>query len=195
MCNPNPCGANADCSGGQCTCIPEYQGDPYQGCRPECLNNADCNRDKACIRYKCVDPCINTCAQNAKCDVVNHIPVCFCSEGFTGDPFTNCKPFIYEDVTQRPEPCGPPSPCGPNSACRNINDHAVCSCLTGYIGAPPQCRPECVIQSECQPNQACVNKKCIDPCIGKSLFSNTFQILISRNLKKSVLNIKQRTFC
>lgn len=60
----------------------------------------------------------------------------------------------------------PVSPCGPNSQCRNIEDHAVCSCLQGYLGSPPSCRPECVVSSECPPTRACVNKKCTDPCLG-----------------------------
>lgn len=65
----------------------------------------------------------------------------------------------------RKDPCTP-SPCGPNSQCRNIEDHAVCSCLQGYLGSPPSCRPECLVSSECPPTRACVNKKCTDPCLG-----------------------------
>ena len=53
-CNPNPCGANADAvvrqTSCQCTCRPEYFGDPYAGCRPECVINQDCSKDKACSR-------------------------------------------------------------------------------------------------------------------------------------------------
>lgn len=66
-------------------------------------------------------------------------------------------------VVQRP--CHP-SPCGQNSQCREINGQAVCSCIQGYIGSPPSCRPECVINSECPLNEACINQKCIDPCPG-----------------------------
>jgi hypothetical protein len=62
-------------------------------------------------------------------------------------------------------PCAP-SPCGPNSQCRAINNQAVCSCVPGYIGSPPTCRPECVTSPECALNKACVNQKCIDPCPG-----------------------------
>lgn len=62
-------------------------------------------------------------------------------------------------------PCSP-SPCGPNSQCREINLNAVCSCVSGFIGSPPSCRPECIINSECPQNQACQNQKCIDPCVG-----------------------------
>jgi hypothetical protein len=162
-CNPSPCGSNAQCDNGECRCISEYTGNPYEGCRPECVIGSDCSRDRACIRNKCVDPCPGTCGNGAKCEVVNHIPICSCPEGYTGDPFSNCR--IMDAPPAKTNPCSP-SPCGPNSQCKTVQDNAVCSCLQGYIGAPPQCRPECVVSSECSPVQACVNQKCVDPCRG-----------------------------
>lgn len=62
-------------------------------------------------------------------------------------------------------PCNP-SPCGPNSQCREVNDHAVCSCVPNFIGSPPLCRPECTTNSDCNQNEACSNQKCKDPCPG-----------------------------
>ena len=47
-----------------------------------------------------------------------------------------------------------------------MNGHEACSCVPGYIGPPPNCRPECVINSECPPNKACIQQKCGDPCVG-----------------------------
>lgn len=75
--------------------------------------------------------------------------------------------LLYEEATPQPiqNPCRP-SPCGPNSQCREINNYAVCSCVAGYIGIPPMCRPECVVSSECSLNKACINEKCADPCPG-----------------------------
>lgn len=90
-CNPSPCGPNAQCNNGICTCLPEHQGDPYRGCRPECLVSSDCPKDKACIRSKCQDPCPGTCGQNADCQVVNHIPMCSCPAGYTGNAFVACN--------------------------------------------------------------------------------------------------------
>ncbi|KAG8227100.1 hypothetical protein J437_LFUL007437 [Ladona fulva] len=161
-CNPSPCGPNAECRDGTCTCIPEYSGDPYIGCRPECILNSECPRNRACLRQKCVDPCIGTCGQGAECAVVNHVPICSCPTGTSGDPFILCRPF-EEPVSL--QPCNP-SPCGPNSQCRVVNNVAVCSCLPEYIGSPPSCRPECVVNSECSLNEACSNRKCRDPCPG-----------------------------
>lgn len=90
-CNPSPCGPNAQCNNGVCTCLPEYQGDPYAGCRPECVLNTDCPKTRACVRNKCVDPCPGTCGQNAECSVINHIPNCVCVQGFEGNAFVVCS--------------------------------------------------------------------------------------------------------
>lgn len=90
-CSPSPCGPNAQCENGICTCSPEYQGDPYRGCRPECVLNTDCSKDKACLKSKCVDPCPGTCGQNAECTVINHIPTCTCRQGFAGNAFVLCS--------------------------------------------------------------------------------------------------------
>lgn len=93
LCNPSPCGPNTDCNEGKCTCLLEYKGDPYEGCRPECVLNTDCPLDKACLRNKCVDPCVGTCGQNALCNIYNHIPMCTCPIGMTGNAFLSCLPF------------------------------------------------------------------------------------------------------
>lgn len=183
-CNPSPCGPNALCIDGSCSCLSDYQGDPYIGCRPECVLNNDCSLSRACIRNKCVDPCPGTCGENAQCNVYNHIPMCSCLPGMTGNAFLSCRPsrgmsirwlyYIYVEFKDffsissilGPEnPCNP-SPCGSNSICRVINEQAVCSCVPSFIGTPPSCRPECTVSSDCPKNQACSNQRCINPCAG-----------------------------
>lgn len=59
-----------------------------------------------------------------------------------------------------------PTPCGPNSDCQERGDTFACSCLQGYIGVPPSCRPECTINPECPPHLACMQQKCRNPCNG-----------------------------
>lgn len=54
--------------------------------------SADCPQDKSCINNKCKDPCPGTCGINARCNIVNHNPICSCASGFTGDPFVRCTP-------------------------------------------------------------------------------------------------------
>ena len=95
-CLPSPCGPNAVCreqnGAGACTCLQDYIGNPYEGCRPECVINSDCASDKACLRSKCQNPCLGTCGLNAVCHVVNHLPMCTCQTSYTGDPFRYCAP-------------------------------------------------------------------------------------------------------
>lgn len=67
--------------------------------------------------------------------------------------------------TDDANPCEP-SPCGLYSSCRVQNKHAVCACLPNYIGASPNCRPECISNSHCAQNMACINERCKDPCPG-----------------------------
>lgn len=99
-CDPSPCGNNAICkeknNAGSCSCIANYIGNPYEGCRPECILNSDCSPNKACIRNTCADPCPGTCGQNSECHVINHLPVCNCIAGFTGNPFVFCNVILQK---------------------------------------------------------------------------------------------------
>lgn len=94
-CSPSPCGINAYCrerfNTAVCECIPNYRGNPYQGCQPECLVNTDCPQSQACIRTKCQDPCPGTCGVGAICTVSNHVPICSCPLPTIGDAFTLCQ--------------------------------------------------------------------------------------------------------
>jgi hypothetical protein len=165
--------------------LPNYVGSP-PNCRPECVVSSECSQTKACLNQKCVDPCPGTCGLNARCEVINHSPICSCQSGHTGDPFTRCYPLPRKlnriELRQNDttpilappiEPTQPivtdpcvPSPCGANSQCRNIGGNPSCSCLPEFTGSPPNCRPECTINSECSSNLACIRQKCRDPCPG-----------------------------
>ena len=73
-----------------CSCMHDYSGDPYVICKPECILSTDCPSNLACLNMKCLDPCPGTCGVNAICTVVNHRPICKCTPGYTGDPFSYC---------------------------------------------------------------------------------------------------------
>lgn len=94
-CVPSPCGPYSICqSYGEtpsCSCQLGYIGSP-PNCRPECTISAECPSNLACIREKCRDPCPGSCGAGARCSVLNHVPICSCPEGYTGDPFSNCVP-------------------------------------------------------------------------------------------------------
>lgn len=96
-CEPSPCSYNAICTErngvGACSCLPDYIGNPYEGCRPECVVDTDCASSLTCIQSKCQNPCPGTCGQNAECQVINHHPSCSCISGYTGNPFQYCTKF------------------------------------------------------------------------------------------------------
>lgn len=100
-CLPSPCGSNSQCKdlNGQavCSCLLGYRGAP-PSCRPECVSSSDCTLDKACNNQKCVNPCQGTCGVQAKCQVINHNPICTCPSGYSGDPFTRCSPIRKFDL-------------------------------------------------------------------------------------------------
>lgn len=75
---------------GSCRCVPEYFGDPYVECRPECVSNSECPSNRACINNICCDPCPGTCGELGFCNVVNHAPICSCPEGYIGNPLVAC---------------------------------------------------------------------------------------------------------
>lgn len=97
-CLPNPCGTNAVCQernvAASCVCVSGYIGNPYEGCRPECLLHSDCQQNLACINNKCQDPCLGFCGANSDCQTVNHIPKCNCMPGYDGNAYERCTPKI-----------------------------------------------------------------------------------------------------
>lgn len=83
-------------------------------------------------------------------------------------PVASVPSPVVDESTLRPippNPCNPP-PCGLNAQCQAVGGVAQCACLAGMIGSVPNCRPECVISSDCPSKEACVNRKCVDPCPG-----------------------------
>lgn len=176
------CGVNADCKDFKnslaCECKKGFYGNPWIACRPECVVNTDCPISKACINNKCIDPCTGVCGVGAKCQVTNHVPICFCPPDRTGDPFVTCYPF--QPTIGSENPCDP-SPCGPFSRCLvSSQGFATCSCLPNYFGVPPACKPECIVSSECPQTQACLNMKCINPC-ENTCGSNAICTVINHN--------------
>lgn len=179
-CKPSPCGPYSQCldtnSHAVCSCLEGYIGAP-PSCKPECVVSSECPQNRACINQKCEDPCRGSCGNNAKCQVVNHNPICTCQPGMTGDPISGCEPM--PEVKNVENPCVP-SPCGPNSVCRQIGNQAACSCNAGYIGRPPTCRPECTNNDECQNHLSCQQERCVDPCPG-SCGSNAICQVVQHN--------------
>ena len=98
-CSPSPCGINAECSERRgtgaafCRCILGYVGNPYVACRAECVTSSECPDDEACQGQKCKSPCPGQCGVHTTCRVTNHLPICSCEPGYTGNPYTSCNPL------------------------------------------------------------------------------------------------------
>jgi len=123
----------------------------YTAPRPECTQNSDCSNDKACINTLCQDPCReSTCGNNAECRVQLHRPLCTCREGFTGNAQIQCfdSKFVTSAIFTAVGLRGPQQPISVSVGCRS--------------------------DSECPPTQACVNKRCEDPCAFTQCGLNAF---------------------
>ena len=60
--------------------------------RPECTTDPECPDPLACIREKCQNPCFTTtCGVNAECRVTRHRAICYCKQGYEGDPYRICE--------------------------------------------------------------------------------------------------------
>lgn len=114
----NPCAENSPCARNavcyvqdhvaSCRCPENIPlGNPFSYCErrpvdeieePECRVDIDCSDKLVCIREKCIDPCpvIKPCLENARCDVLNTVPVrtmiCTCPEGWITDVDGVCRP-------------------------------------------------------------------------------------------------------
>jgi hypothetical protein len=105
-CNPSPCGINAECiernRAASCKCIRDYQGNPYVECKPECVSNAECPSNLACVSQHCVDPCPGVCGAFATCLVTNHVANCRCDPGYTGNAFISCQRITTRKYLLKP---------------------------------------------------------------------------------------------
>lgn len=73
-------------------------------------------------------------------------------------------------------PCVP-NPCGLYATCQSNGDRYSCSCLPSYLGSPPNCLPECTINSQCASNLACIKELCVNPCPGSCGFNAECKVL------------------
>merc|ERR1712106_545784 len=86
-----------------CKCPKGYFGDPTDeriGCQKiQCESDNECPLDQVCDNYKCQVACRvkNNCGDNALCFSEGHKAVCFCRDGFQGDPLQSCTPIDFCD--------------------------------------------------------------------------------------------------
>lgn len=158
---PGVCGFQALCTvinhSPVCSCPQPLVGDPFVLCQNK---PAD----------KPTDPCTPTpCNANGQCRVLNGVATCIYPECVINQDCPRDKACYSQKCR---DPCR--DSCGVNALCNVINHKAVCYCPSNFIGSPEvQCtlqeeRPkvECLQDSECTNDKACINSRCINPCSG-----------------------------
>lgn len=158
----NVCGRNATCLAQShnaiCACPPNSRGDPSIECvYIECSDNEDCANEKSCLDAKCIDPCSlpNVCGTNARCIAQNHIGVCTCETGTTGDAQLGCIALQY---------CNTDSQCASGTICTNGICASLCTsvrdCISDQLCIQAVCQPTCRSNSSCPEFQYCHNSIC-----------------------------------
>ncbi|KAK9880680.1 hypothetical protein WA026_011916 [Henosepilachna vigintioctopunctata] len=191
LCRVSPCGPNTKCiisasSKPICKCLPNFFGNPWQGCFKRCVNHRECKKQEMCIQSICRDSC-KLCGHKAICHRVPWSkPICKCPAGFNGDPYKKCRQ-IGDCLTNAD--CPPRKPickqfecqnpclgaCGIDAICHIEGVKAVCTCPNEYTGDPlvkcrrMNCRHDhqckCTADHDCPETLSCVNQICVDLCL------------------------------
>ena len=180
-----------------CECPDGYiTDDATGGCRTlppivsGCERDDECSDPTACINAVCRDPC--ACGTNARCDIVDHRPVCTCLPGYYGNPEVACVIVGCQSDSECQQThacrkgectpvCGPDDlPCGGNADCTGIGHKPICTCPVGLEGDPYiSCNNvECRANSDCPPEKKCINKICQDPCAFENPCENTAECTV-----------------
>ena len=192
------CGTCADCQvvehQVQCSCKANTVGNPFVGCTAtisKCTSNRDCrSREKCSSGY-----CFRSCQSNSQCncgetcenDVCHSI--CSddsnCAHGFlcrNSVCVAGCKsnsdcPSTHGCINGQCKDSCEPSPCGKNTECRAADHRPICLCKVGYAGDPSvECKQhECLENSDCSTDLACINKECKNLCLDKKICGTNAQ--------------------
>lgn len=156
------CGLNAECipvdHEAICKCPIRSKKDDKNNCIPiECIESNDCVEEKTCLNSTCTDPCKlpNICGEKAHCMASNHIGICTCEAGTTGDPHSRCLPLQY---------CADDIQCPSAYKCSNGICSSQCTnereCLSDQLCIQGICTPTCKSNSTCPEHQFCKNNLC-----------------------------------
>ena len=117
---------------------------------PSCLTDRDCADPHKCVDGTCRDACnVDPCGANAICKSRAHASSCSCPIGYTGNPKVQClkSKFRFEKAFILHQ---------------NVVIHISHVSVTPDL--VPVLAPECRDNSECPLHNACINRKCLNPC-------------------------------
>lgn len=155
-----------------------------------CRKNEECPTDKMCYSGVCVNPCYidDPCALSAECYPEEHKSLCRCPSGLKGDPYIQCEIQGCQSNSQCPtdkacinrqciNPClYDKDICAPSAECYVFRHVPGCRCPTDKPYGDPRfiCRDssvsvvgvqECRVDRDCPSQEACINQKCVNPCL------------------------------
>ncbi|UYV71427.1 dp [Cordylochernes scorpioides] len=155
-----PCGSNAECINlpgtYTCVCPPSYEGEPYSGncikvVREGCTADSDCAYNEACDveRGHCEDVCPKKrpCGSNAICRTENHVPICLCPPGYSGNPLSYCFKVVE---------CGVDYTCPGNLICLSS---ITCGCPSDFMRIGDYCMAtsrNCTTTNPCPVHEECI---------------------------------------
>lgn len=146
-----------------------------------CRTEAECSQNEDCVGGVCEDPCRgDPCGRDAICRAVNHRASCFCPDGFSGNPFQQCKLVEYCTLSEQckpteicldrkcQDPCESKSPCFvPGTRCLVRNHVLQCRCEPDHVMdvVSKTCvKVKCERNRDCALGRICFNGFCSDPC-------------------------------
>ena len=163
---PGVCGINAECTvvshNPICSCISGYTGDPFIRCTviPIAITPPPTTPRPpiAVTSPYTTQPPISEVKDISEETIIPGI--------LTTTPASPIGITVEKPQVQEYDPCDP-SPCGANAICSvDDYDRVTCDCVDGYFGnAWSLCGPYCILDSDCDSDYACINRKCKDPCI------------------------------
>ncbi len=110
------------------------------------------------------DPCSGVQCGLGSCRAENHLPVCYCQEGYAPQ---NGRCVDINECQDKNN-----SPCHPSAVCSNTPGGFKCSCAPGQVGdaysksSKAGCKPkaECQTSADCPLSSSCEGGRCVDPC-------------------------------
>lgn len=193
VCDPSPCGENSVCRVDRaksrvfCSCLEGFIPERGAGCREKLPSDFEIPIDF--ISSVIVDPCDEKCGYNAYCGEGNN---CMCTQGYTGDPLTECS---LDETPTSIDPCSP-NPCGSYSTCDVIDGKENCSCIDGYGTAPycSACHSTCLGGDLLCVGGRCVENVCSHFC-GYSAICNVFNSTLECGCRSFEVKSQPFSYC
>ena len=164
-----------------------------------CKTNDECSYQNMCVNKLCIVICYpGICGENADCQMHQHKPVCKCPQGTTGNPTIKCsalateRPYLlqpplaetsktFDDSIIIPQSVDSESTKSPIGVTSPVTPEVQLDYYPTLIPILPQSEIACSNNDDCDINDSCINKLCLDACtIGICGYNSDCQIFEHR---------------